>query len=80
MKKFLVIKRTDTADYFHSIIKGDSLDDAAERFEESNEYDHSTTYFIYPLVDYSFNENKRIVVPPLTKMKIICSFKLEDFN
>ncbi|WP_209124465.1 hypothetical protein [Alkalihalobacillus sp. BA299] len=78
MKKFLVIKRTDNADYFHSVIKAESLDNAAEIFEESSEYDHLTTYFIYPLVDYSFNENNRIIVPPNTKMKIIRAFKLGD--
>ena len=78
MKKFLVIKSSDNADYFHSIIRGNSLDAAANCFEESCEYDHSTTYFIYPLVAYSFDENNRIVVPPNTKMKLIYSFKLED--
>jgi hypothetical protein len=78
MKKFLVIKVEEDADYFHSIIQAESLKDASNTFGDSEEYKVGTIYEIYPLVDYYFNENKRLVVPPNTEFSAIQAFKVNE--
>lgn len=75
MKKFLVIKHENTSDFFHSVIKADDLDDASTKFKESNDYEAKKSYFIYPLVNYSFDDDNRIVVPENTPSSYIFAVK-----
>ncbi|MFP7474243.1 hypothetical protein SFC55_24985 [Niallia taxi] len=71
MKNFLVIKHETFSDFFHSVIKADSLDEASKKFIVSNDYESTKGYFIFPLVNYSFDENNRISVPENTPRRFV---------
>lgn len=71
MKNFLVIKHDTFSDFFHSVIKTESLDDASTKFIASNDYEASMAYSVYPLVNYTFNENYRVSVPENTPSSFV---------
>ena len=71
MKNFLVIKHETFSDFFHSVIKAESLDDASTKFITANDYEATKGYVIYPLVNYSFDENSRVSVPENTPSRFV---------
>jgi hypothetical protein len=77
MKKFLVIKYEAFSDFFHKVVKADSLEDASTKFTNSNDYEANKAYFIYPLVNYSFDENNRVVVPENTPCNFIFAIQVD---
>ncbi len=73
LSKFLVIKRIDEKDYFHSIEKGKDMSEARSSLLEKIETytnDSDTTYLMFPMVPYEFDANQKIVVPKGTPMCI----------